>query len=342
MNTWKVRAYEKGDEYGIVKLQDLDPEENESALERWHWKYDQNPYGFVAVVAESNGDIVGHMGLFFVDMKIGGKIITASQASELMVHPNYRRQGMFLAIGKKLMEEALKANVFFSFGFPNEPAHHGHLQYGWFDASSVPILSCLLSSAQIAKFKRHPLLAKMLSKTVDRYYQRKFPRDVLNFSIHEMMKADERIDTLWKNTSETLDMAVIRNQKFLNWRFVSNPETRYRIFIAENEGVAGYIVIAIRKAETRTIGYIVDFLVSSHTVFRDLIAVALDHFVKEDVASLKCLIQDASSYATLRSYGFASNKYRPQKMIARINSESFDLYNVNRRWFVTYADCDFM
>lgn len=200
VRVWKVRMYQEGDEIGIVSLMNLE-ENSEYNLRRWLWKYKHNPYGFLTVVAEHNGRIVGHMGLFLVDVKVGNKIIRGSQACELGVHPDFRHQGMFLAIGKALMKRASDEGVFLTYGFPNEPAYYGHLKYGWFDVSMIPVLVTYFNTYKGA---RDPLTKRFL-RFVDYFFSRKreheFP-SIENLRIIEASCFDERINEFWNRVSK--------------------------------------------------------------------------------------------------------------------------------------------
>lgn len=46
------------------------------------------------------------MALLPVEMRIGDKIVKGSQAVDLIVHPEFRRKGIFLAIGRFITNDA--------------------------------------------------------------------------------------------------------------------------------------------------------------------------------------------------------------------------------------------
>jgi hypothetical protein len=70
MKQWKVRIYQEGDETGIIDLMNLvfrqtkyDMEyTRERAMKFWSWKYKTAPRGFLTVVADDHGKLVGHIG----------------------------------------------------------------------------------------------------------------------------------------------------------------------------------------------------------------------------------------------------------------------------------------
>lgn len=328
MGNWEVRPYHDGDEVGIVELQNIEPGTRPYTLERWFWRYKDNPYGFLTIVAEHDGKIVGHMGWWLLEMKFGGKTIVASQASELVVHPNHRRQGMFLAMGKALAEMAQDQGVQFTYGFPNAPAYMGHLQYGWVDVAQIPLLT--------GYFDTYPMIRRPLSSVANLFYK-KLTKGIVTVDIAKIDRFPESISALTENALLRHSIFVKRDAKYLNWRFCQNPGHQYEVFAYEK----GYVVTLAESLGKRNIGYIVDIIARDDEAFFILTQKAIAELAKHGVDSIKCLMQP--SQYLLKKAGFTSFPKRKQTLIARVNSASFQhTYNVNERdWFVTYGDCDF-
>lgn len=344
--------YQEGDEIGIVDLMNLEVRVSEYSLRRWLWRYKNNPYGFLTVVAEHNGQIVGHMGLFLVDIKVGNKIIKGSQASELFVHPDFRRQGMFLAIGKALMKKALDEGVFLTYGFPNEPAYHGHLKYGWFDVSMIPVLVTYLNTYEAIKLKAAKLrmapLTKQFSRFIDYFYSKKrehkFP-STGNVSITEASCFDEYINEFWNRVSKNYVTIVVRDRKYLNWRYFDRPDVKYSVLLAEKAGqIEGFLVMSTQESERRKVGYIIDVLSTSRDVFLNLVHTSIEYLSRQSVDSIKCLmLKNHIWYKALNEHGFTSFPHPKLRLCARINlPHFFQTYTTAKEWYVTYGDCDFM
>ena len=358
MVEWKVRPYQEGDETQIVDLYNLDLKleserrgeettRRQYSLDDWLWAFKNNPYGFQVIVGEHEGRIVGLMGAICMDMKIGDRTIRASQASGLFVHPDYRGQGMFLEIGRTMFEIAEKMGIQFSIGFPNEPAYRGHIQYGWFEASMVPVMTTYFDISKSVKARGIPL-SSIVSKLINYNYARKrnhkIPQEDLE--IKRVSHFDERINGLWNRVSNNHSMMTVRDSKYLNWRYFDKPNSTYEVFIAENNGqIEGYLVTDKLQNESVNVGWIIDVLCISKNVFLNLVHYAVDHLQKYSVDSIKCLMNNnKSEYKWIQETGFTSYPRPKLRMIARINSEevadSFRVYS--KDWYVTYGDCDFM
>jgi len=359
MVEWKVRLYRDGDEEGIVNLLSsqlapdarvkISPRSNAISMSSWIWNFKNNPYGFLIAVSERKEQIVGYLGLFCFNMKIGDRIIKGSQGSRLYVHPDFRRQGMFLEIGKTLLTAAGEKGIPFSIAIdPNEPAYHGHLQYGWFDACRFPVMTTYFDISNTLK-KRNTLLSSLFSRAINYHYSRKrkgkIPSEDLN--IKKIGRFDKRIDDFWNRVANDHRMMIVKDSTYLNWRYFDNPNVAYETFIAEKQGrIEGYLVTNKLQDETANVGWIIDALSSSRSVFLTLIHHAVEHLKDYSVDSIKCLIaKNKYEYKWMQNSGFTSYPRPKITVIARINSPEISLESYNeasKDWYMTYGDSDFM
>ena len=65
-------------------------------------------------------------------MQVGAHQRLGSIVVDVMSHPDYRKQGMFTALGRAGLADAGQAGIDFSFGFPiRKEVMPGHLKVGW-------------------------------------------------------------------------------------------------------------------------------------------------------------------------------------------------------------------
>lgn len=374
-SSWFVRTYEAGDEVGILELMKMDGIER--TLGEWVWEYEKSPLGHLSGVAEYEGKIVGHMGLIAYSMKLGDKIVNGSQAVDLIVDPDFRGRGIFLAIGKMLTETAGKKGIPLSYGFPNRPAHAGHLKYGWFDVCDVPELvkpmkfDKLVGSESLDKYRiikfliRYRISRKIVSfllrvaLNVVSVFNRVFNRTdevrkatrigAEGIAVLTLESFDDRFDEFWKEASTNHSITVIRNKRYLNWRFVDKPNSKYTLLSAERSGkILGYVVLCSRERKNMRLGYIVDILVSSENrgIVQSLLSEAIKKFRKENVDAIICwMLKDSASscnyYKALKYNGFVHLVSHP--LIARVNSSqlSKEFAADSCNWFITIGDSDY-
>lgn len=361
-----VRVFKEGDEQGILEIMKLSGIEQTN--ESWLWKYKNNPFGNLIGVAERNRNVVGHMALLPTYLKLGGTVILGSQAVDLAVHPKFRRQGIFLAIGRMLTKEAGDRGIDIAYGFPNAPAYPGHLKYDWFDICMVPVMIKPINMKRTAnfldgyrslrfftKYRLSRSIAKsmlqiglMLAGSYSRISNRfKYDHSLRNVEIHTIDIFDDRIEDFWEKASRDYPIIVVRHKKYLNWRYFEKPDVKYTVLLAERDKkVLGYIVLLIKDGNSLRVGYIVDIMAFSgdSTVFQSLILEAIEDFRKKNVDSIVCWMMNNSiarmPYNILKSNGFIKVSSTP--LIGRVNSSRVSKQCVGdyTKWYVTIGDSD--
>ena len=350
---WKVRMYEEGDETGFLKLFNL-VFSSQLNVKHWLWKYKNNPFGFIQTVTECDGQIVGHMGLVPVDMKVGDSVVRGAQAVELAVHPRFRRQGMFLEIGKTLMKEAAEEAIPIVYGVPNEPAYHGHIKYGWFYVGRIPVLIKFLSVSGLLSFllvkfyyfirRRHspvsgkenirpfPFLISLLGwmSSFPSIRKHKSVRTLAteSFLIRQVSSFDSRVDDLWDYAAKSLTFGIVRKRRYLTWRYFEKPYSDYKVFFAEKDGsLKGYVILSIEKPwnwgmiSLKKLGYIVDILAVSKKVANHLIQASIQYFSQQKVDLILCwMMKSHFMYKCLIKNDFKYDKtFQEETLISRIN-----------------------
>lgn len=319
-------------------------------LARAHW-FKNNPFGHLASVGEHNGEIVGYMGLIPVDMKIGDNLIRGAQAVDLVVHPNFRRQGMFLEIGKACVKQAIENAVSFFYGFPNDPAYHGHLKYGWFYVCDIPHLGRLnkysFNMGNLKRLREIRFSKEFLRSSVTlvanmflnlRVAPKMLPNEDLK--ITSPVSFDERFDAFWNRVSNRYGVIVVRNARYLRWRYSEKPETDYKVLAAEKGGlIEGYVILSIKESAGRREGSIIDALADSVHVAQHLVRAALSFLSEEEVESIRCRMKENSIWHPILRQN-ALLPLQSTKLIARINSAKlFKTYEkVAEDWYITMGD----
>lgn len=366
---WSVRLYREGDEQGILKLMNLAGIQRK--IEEWSWEYEKNPFGCLIGVAEYDRQIIGHMALVSVFIKTSLRSIKGCQAVDLIVHPKFRGQGIFLAIGKFLMNEAGKQGIDIAYGFPNKPAHSGHLKYGWFDICKVPfMIKPMVPNLAIADFLPEHRITEFLNRFgttkkitnsllsavlgtisfASKIFNRIEIRNVRSIKVRRVETADDRIDEFWNDVSKDYTNIVVRNNEYMNWRFFQKPNPKYTTLVAEERGrILGYIVLCTRNEKNIKYGCVIDILASlkQKSVIQLLLLKAVEELERENVNFITCWMLNNSQsgrvyYKILKANGFV--RVRSNPFIARVNSLgiSAGFICTPADWYVTIADSDQM
>lgn len=361
--SWNVRLYKDGDESGYMDLMKTAFPAYRCTTERWRWEFKSNPFGSIQVFSDSNGEIVGHMGLIFAPMKIGDQTVMGSQAVDLAVSEEFRGKGMFIAVGKELMRNAAVKGVPISYGVPNEPAFRGHLKYGWFYAARIPVLVkaatikglMTLQLLNFLRFVRRPrfnvwknsaLIVR--NATCGRTERHESTSSGVQWIVRTVQSFDKRIDELWNDVESDYQLILIRSTQYLNWRYVDKPYPTYSKMILEKNGrIEGFIVLATETDQFMKLrkGYIVDVLAKSGGAMRYLFRSALDYFEEKKVDLVTCWMMRKNPYHNfLSEHGFAEDDSKLERLICRINTndDAFKVryHKAEKSWFFTMGDSD--
>jgi GNAT superfamily N-acetyltransferase len=367
-----VRTYKKGDELGILELMNLSGFERnyQRTIEHWLWKYEGSQFGHLTAVAEHDRKIVGTMGLTLANVRIQDKIVLGCQAVDLVVHPKFRGQGIFLSIGRFLLGEAEKKGVLVTYGFPNEQARSGHLKYGWFDVCGVPrlvkplnmntIVNIFgenriirgLSEYKVSRSVAKSVLQNIVKMTVlfSKAFNRIGPVSFADFEINQIDSFDSSIDSFWEEVSKDYAIAVVRDKKYLNWRYFECPNVKYAVFIAKKNGeITGYIVLRYTEEKNLIIGHIVDILapLKNKAAIQYMISRAIEYFKERNVDLIVCWMLKSSScghffYRIFRNNGFIPILGQSMRFMARANSSQVSrmFLREETNWYVTKGDSD--
>ncbi|MCK4444223.1 MAG: GNAT family N-acetyltransferase [Thermoplasmata archaeon] len=350
--TWNLRTYEAGDEKGIARLSSLifpDPG-GELTLEKWRWKYCNTPRNLI-VVAEHESRIIGHMGLMLVRMKVGKKIVTGCHGVDLLVHPDFRRRGIFRDLVQVLLRNSKGEGIQLWCGIPTPPAYYGHLKYGHFDVGDIRVQIRLLNTEHVVlgflpKLHKLSRAARVLTKVVDTSLSALSNITEMEQGGIEVVRLhtfDSSINRLWHEVSNRYEIMAVREEEYLNWRYCMRSDKPYETFAAMSGGtIMGYVVCAEEETGQGKCGYIVDILVSSDEILRVLTQFCLGRFATRNVDIVKFWAPPAfAGLGMFRRQGFFPSP-NALKLIALVNSSdlSREFLSQPRNWYYTMGDTD--
>jgi len=352
---WLTRAYRQGDEEGIFDLWNAvypdKARDRQQWLRWWHWLYRGNPAGMgVICVAEHDGRIVGHAGEIPLAMKVSGETILAGLGIDAMTHPEYRRQGMYLAIVKTRRALGESCGIQATYAFPNELSYPGQTRdLGAFDIAAMQKVIRPLNWRNAVRAQTGNRLLAAVSPVASALLDATFFRPAKAPTLRGLRVApvsafDQRVDDLWARASSQYQVLVVRRRDYLNWRYASIPDVDYLICVAEqDELVTGYMVISRKQLRRAMIGVIMDIFAESQHVARCLIADAVTRSRLEGLDLLYgARMAGTPLAAAFRRSGFLPAPFlKPIRVTGRSVSPNIagKLQNA-RNWFLQIGDSD--
>lgn len=235
-NSLTIRLYSKGDEFGIVKLF-KDVFGREMTLDEWRWKYIESypdkVYSSVAIHKDMG--IVGHYGGVRLPLIYKGNPAHGLAICDVMIYQKFRGIKTLKELSGLVPREAVKDGIIMGYGFPNRatlltPA----LSLGIFEK-----VEDVLEGNKDVKFHNDSI----------RYKFKLFPVDY----------SDIMIDRLWESCKTDLYLAVVRDGRYLTWRYKNHPLFSYELWGLKNRMGRRLLGLAVLKREEHRV-LIMDFL----------------------------------------------------------------------------------
>lgn len=222
---------------------------NDERLQYFQWKYINNPatddvLAFVAIDT-TKGKVIGFRGFFPTRYMLNWKILFVASFSDVVIHPDYRKQGLFEKITKygiKYLENNKSLSYYYSTSSA-WPTSKGYIKIG-----SVPLALkkdmyrvCLLPAYKKSKNFR------------------------LEFS-QDCYASD--ISSIHERTQNKNILTIKKDEAFIKWRY-QNPATKYYFVYAwQDNQLAGYISY-YKITDNRC--YILDYNVQDYQVLNLLV-----------------------------------------------------------------------
>ncbi len=351
---FQIRPYKAGDEGQILRLRkavfgDVDPVR--TTLPAWRWQFQDNPAGEAfCVIAEDCGVVVGQYAVIPTCFSVEGKETVFAFSCDTMVHPEYQRKGIFVALARelyRLMGE--KHAITTVWGFPNEASLPGFTaRLEWNLLCTFPFL--IRPFRPLTLMCRHvPLLKKVVSAP-EALKGLSVPSEAYDegrgLVIEPLSHFDEEFDHLWKSHLGRFPVIQIRDRHYLNWRYLGMPSFAYLPFSVKWQGeLSGYLILRMMNLKGHYFGVLVDLFplpVINASVTRLVIDFASETCRKQGAEFMTCLLSKAKP-EFLQHSGFRRipNILNPKKWHfgCRFNG-STEILGSAENWFISYGDTD--
>jgi GNAT superfamily N-acetyltransferase len=298
-----------------------------------------------------------------------GQGIKALLGFDMIVAPEYRRQGIHTTLTRQTRADVKRAGFCVTTIFPN-PKSMPQLarSQNYHLVSRVPLLIRPLDMRALMEARvGSPLLAlgsqfgwEVAGRTLWR--QRRPLTDGLPPRISEDTVLDEGYDSFWEQVRAKYDLMLVRDRAFLQWRFHDIPTREYQILSARSASgdsghsapdakILGYIVLRQANIRGTMTGLIADFLVlpgeQGDRAGLYLLDTALERFKQAQIPLAGgILLPHTQEYALMRRAGFLSAPQpiapQPFHLFIRSHCDDPPLSALRRpeSWHVTIADHD--
>jgi GNAT superfamily N-acetyltransferase len=316
----------------------------------FRWLTEENPFLYTEspyFLLFHKEDLVGMHGYMPLEFVINGRRKRGYFSHDMLLAREYRGKGL----GALLVDPINERTASFSSGmWYNEPNYRLFSKSGWLD---VPGLCPFLRIFDVRVFTKvrikNEALFKISSNVVNillgiRGMLAHF-HPVKGVRILEIERFGEEFDRFFDSVASRLGIVVVRNQVYLNWKFVRKPFNNYTRYAAYDDSgqLSGYMITKKEFVEARIKGKILDIVVdpAKPRVFQGLIRRALEEFVEIGASYAEIMCTFPLFIRHLRRLGFIRSG-TPQRFKVQNwqNDFSKDVVGNIRNWYLTYSDSD--
>jgi hypothetical protein len=360
---WILREGNLEDAEGILECrQRTFSGEDLEKQERKYWEYEfiRNHAGPAYFFVASDGDqIVGHYAIIPQYFFLNGDRHIGSIVVDVMTDPDYRYQGMFVALGRYALSYATeKTNMEFTTGYPIRPeVLPGHLKTGWvvnfpMNAWVMPLFLDAILKRRFPLTEKIPgifLLTRILGSIVFRSFSWLQLLKNSTYRVERLTRCDvARFNAFWdrfKASAPPNCLIQERTAEYLSWRYDSNPSRNYTYHIAVDQqgDMAGFIVTRIASLMNVSAMVLVDALFlpgSGNDAVRGLIRDVRQMALANMCSMCAVMVNQPNLiFPSPWKYGFFPTPYR-FKLITRELTENSVVQNPGLQWHLMWGDTD--
>jgi len=268
-----MRDWAPGDERAIIALYErvfgkaMGPTES---LRHWQWEFRDNPVPPIAIKLAWDGDrLVAQYTVSPLRLAVEGREVTACLSHDTMTDPDYQGQGLFVATATALYEDLARQGVAFVFGFPNANSIAGFVRrLGWTEVMPTPVL---VRPVRVGKLLRDRTGSRVLAAAGDALARAGLAVAGAGarlagsgWEVRVESGFGEWADAVWARCSRQHRVWVVRDRAYLNWRYVTRPESGYVVRSAWDGGTcAGWAITTDRVSEQGKVRFVMDAIAAS-------------------------------------------------------------------------------
>jgi len=277
--------------------------------------------------------------------KIGTEILVGCQSLDTITDIDYRGLGLFINLAKSVYEKAEKSNAAFVYGFPNGNSIKGFKKWlEWQILDPVPFLIKPLKSKYFTNKIKGLQFLPSFNLSFSSY------REKENYKIIENNNFPEEVNFIWKQFSKNIEVAIERDKKYLDWRYIQKPNENYKIAhcYSKDNKLLGFVVYTIKEKHNGKIAYIMELLYDLKEAKAGVLLLnyATSMIKKENAdCILSWCLEHSPNYGIYKKSFFINlpEKYRPIELHfgARVFQEKCkSVVSKRENWFLSYSDSD--
>lgn len=325
----------------------------ERSIENLKWLHQQNLAGTSLIyyaITDRGGEIAGIYTVLPNLLRLQNKVVPCLQSIDTLTDINHRGKGLFIKLAKQLYNKAIENNFELVYGFPNANSAPGFFKkLSWTSFNQVPYL--------IKPFRLSYFIKKLIKKKTDANIAESNQlvqgldkiASINGMQLRPIDKFNQAYDSLWEKAAKTMGVAIERNSKYMNWRYVDKPGEvyyRYGVYNADNE-LQCIVVFALKNKHDGLIGYLMELIYDpAYPAIGRSVLKIVSKILRKNKADLilAWCMPGAYNFNTYKGAGYfiLPDKIKPQDLFFGVRSlqGNGEIIEDLKNWYISYSDSD--
>ena len=252
-------------EDGLLRLKALfDDNDSPKDLGALRWRYLQNPVDLVCVdfaIDDESGTTAGAYCVSACRFKVGDDERLVVQSLDTLTDARFRGRGLFKGLAATTYGRCADAGVRAVYGFPNGNSAFGFFErLGWTRLDPLPFLIRPLRVPYLAGKLGLPSgwSERLPARPLVPLGAPSLPSDV---GLRVMTEFDDAFDDVWRKFAPSFCVGLVRDARYLRWRFHENPTARYKTYGLFRRGqLAAFVTFTVAEKHGGRVGYVMELM----------------------------------------------------------------------------------
>ena len=321
-----IGPYEPGDEHAILDCFKVVFGIDRS-LEHWNWKFRDCPFGIHAYLGKTgSGQVVSQFTGIPSPYKVGSRTFVFSQILDSMVDPAFR---------KGLKKPGLFASTVYEFVDRYGHDHEEAIMYGLPNPQAFRIGRRLLGYSFM-----HDIVT--LYRSSEELIAEPLPAPE-EIEVEMVSRFGPVADELWAAYEPAVEVSMIRNTEYLDWRYADCPDVEYAMLVARGrDGTPRGLAVARGGFIGTQDAVLCDWVVpvEDRDAARALLVAVESQAKKINASGLHILFPGYSpEYKVVEACGYSARETQFIQ-VARSYTPNVPLDLLKEKWFYTLGDYD--
>nr|WP_320013632.1 GNAT family N-acetyltransferase [uncultured Desulfobacter sp.] len=235
-DVYYIRGFQDGDEKQILTLFKTVFGQRRD-VDTWKWMFKNNPYGRIyagLAFSKESHELIGQYTVIPTPINHRGNKVIGCQSVDTMVHPEFRKYGLFVKTAEYCYQELQKDGVKIVFGFPNHNSYPGFMRKLKWERIEYQTRYFHRLGSYREKIAGSLLLGRFANLGVKfyliqilKYKIRNLKKQLGSVELHFSRTVPNEYEAFWQCIRSYDVCSIWKDSAYFQWRYDSSPRNDF-------------------------------------------------------------------------------------------------------------------